>query len=108
MHHVHGTLECDHPVELADNYYATHLYRIAQEAIHNALKHSQASHIHVALSDDEGRISLTIRDDGVGIARDPFDGGMGLRIMRYRADLLGAVSSHSNPSREEEHRSIAV
>ena len=93
MRDVQCVLVHDRPVEVTDNYCATHLYRIAQEAINNALKHSHASHVHVALADDHGQISLTVTDDGVGIPQDPFGGGMGLRIMKYRADLMGAVLS---------------
>ena len=81
------------PVPIHDNQTATHLYRIAQEAITNALKHSRANHITVCLAaHDDGGVTLSIRDDGVGLT-DQADAtpGMGLKIMRYRASLIGAT-----------------
>lgn len=94
VHDVSCTFEHDRPVELADNFSATHFYRIAQEAINNALKHSQAKHIRVCLTDGDGPIILRVTDDGVGIPDAlPHGRGMGLRIMRYRAELIGAELS---------------
>ncbi len=68
-----------------------HLYRIAQEAINNALKHSKAREIRVGLETDADFVTLTVADDGVGVPRNPPGGkGMGLRIMAYRASVIGA------------------
>lgn len=91
--------DCAEPVEVHDNVTATNLYRIAQEAINNALQHSQANEIRVALRQQEGRIILEVIDNGVGIDSgfaSRSDGvaapeGMGLRIMAYRAGLIGAT-----------------
>ena len=82
------------PVPIYDNQTATHLYRIAQEAITNALKHSRANHITVSLEAHNGGVTLSIRDDGIGLV-DQADtaSGMGLKIMRYRASLIGATFS---------------
>jgi len=66
----------------------TEFYRIAQEAVNNAARHAQATRIKIDLSFESG-IRLTVSDDGRGI-RDQGSDGMGLRIMRYRADLVGA------------------
>jgi signal transduction histidine kinase len=71
---------------------ATHLYRIAQEAIHNAVKHAQAGTIRLSLFDDGRETALSVENDG-----KPFcparagmtTGGMGLRIMRHRASMIG-------------------
>ena len=69
----------------------TTVFRIAQEAVRNAVKHSGAKLITVRLS-DEGGACLQVEDDGVGIAIESRRrAGMGLRIMQYRASLLGAV-----------------
>lgn len=68
---------------------ATHLYRIVQEALNNALKHSHARHIAVELASDADQVRLQVYDDGRGIAASPQD-GMGMSIMRRRADLIGA------------------
>lgn len=66
------------------------LYRITQEAIHNAIKHGNARRIEVQLEADEKRLRLKIRDDGNGFSPDTGSGtGMGLRIMQYRANSLG-------------------
>ena len=51
---------------IEDNATATHLYRIAQEAIHNAIKHGQATHVSVRLA-NSGEHTLTISDDGLGL-----------------------------------------
>ncbi len=91
---LHGgtcTFECKEPVLVDDNQTATHLYRIAKEAVTNALKHSRANNIVISLEDDEKTITLRVRDDGVGLPREPLaTRGMGLKIMRYRAGLINA------------------
>ena len=70
---------------------ATHLYLIAQEAVTNALKHSQAKAIAIHLSAEGDSAVLRVTDDGTGfddpVARNP--NGMGLRIMRERAGMIG-------------------
>ena len=77
---------------------ATHLYRIAQEAIGNAIKHGRAKSIEVNLSLKADTIALLIRDDGTGFARRAGNGpGMGLRIMRYRAGMMGASLEVEHP-----------
>jgi signal transduction histidine kinase len=71
---------------------ATHLYRIAQEAIANAAKHSQAGEIVIRLETAGEVMTLTVSDDGVGLpATAPSRVGMGLRIMAYRASLIGGT-----------------
>ena len=69
---------------------ATHLYRIAQEAVGNAIKHGHARHIVICLKTAPPRTILTIQDDGLGLpAVPPKPKGMGLRIMQYRAGVCG-------------------
>jgi signal transduction histidine kinase len=68
---------------------ATHLYRIAQEAISNAINHGKAKDIALSLMADGGRLTLRIIDDGIGIPDVPAKTGMGLAVMRYRARLSG-------------------
>ena len=84
--------ECPQPVLVADNAVATHLYRIVQEAISNAVKHGQARSIIVSLSSSEDRLTLRIWNNGaefpVGVSTE---GGLGLRIMQYRAEMIGAT-----------------
>ncbi len=70
---------------------ADHLYRIAQEAMANSIKHSRASQISVSFSDAAGRTELSISDNGNGMAVAPQTDGMGLKVMRYRAQLIGGT-----------------
>lgn len=84
---------CDPPVKVTDNNAAIQLYRIAQEAVANALKHSKADRIEVSLAINDGRIVLSIRDNGVGIPdHSPGKGtGMGLLTMSHRARMMGGT-----------------
>jgi PAS domain S-box-containing protein len=83
--------DCDQPVLVPDNVVATHLYRIAQEAVNNAIKHAQTHRIGIRLRCEGDRIQLTVEDDGVGIPENAAPAGLGLRIMRYRAKMLGGT-----------------
>ena len=78
---------------------ATHLYRIAQEAINNALKHGRPTQLLVALERTGDRATLAIHDDGIGFSIDKEGShGMGLRTIAYRAGMIGAdVSVRSQP-----------
>ena len=75
-----------------DNSAATHLYRIAQEAVSNAVKHGKASTVTIHLEAAEDDIRLTVLDDGVGFPDqlDEEKRGMGVHIMGYRARIMGA------------------
>lgn len=68
---------------------ALHLYRIAQEAVRNALKHAQASHLEIELQEGDS-LKVSVADDGRGFAVRPSSKGMGVGTMRYRARLIGA------------------
>jgi PAS domain S-box-containing protein len=83
---------CRRPVLIKDNGVATHLFRIAQEAITNAVKHGHPGRIEIHLTASRGQLKLMIMDDGTGMpARRRPPAGMGLRIMRYRAGMIGGV-----------------
>jgi signal transduction histidine kinase len=76
------------PAQLAG---APDLYRIAQEAVRNAARHSGASEIRVKLVIDHDKLVIVVEDDGRGIAQNASaNRGMGLKIMRYRASIVGA------------------
>ena len=91
MHAVRCTFDCIDPVPVEDNFVATQLYRIAQEAITNSLKHGKAASICVSLETRAGYVTLRVADDGVGLtAVNGQNEGMGLRIMKYRAGQIGA------------------
>ncbi len=82
------------PLPMPDAASNTQLYRIAQEAITNAIKHGRAKRIRINLAETETAIVLTITDDGVGLSENALSSqGMGLRIMAYRANMIGASFS---------------
>src|SRR5438105_15152560 len=68
---------------------AVHLYRIAQEAVHNAVEHGVATEVQVDLSSDDGHVIVRIQDDGRGFDSTRGSRGMGVRIMQYRAHRAG-------------------
>lgn len=84
-------------VNVADNATATHLYRIAQEATSNSLRHSQATEINIMLGCDCDHVVLEVKDNGVGIHasenedRADCGAGMGLRTMQYRCGVIGGT-----------------
>jgi len=83
---------CPRPVLLKEVTVATQLYRIAQEAVNNALKHSGAGRVQIRLTQRSPRIVLTVEDDGCGFSGpDGDDMGMGMRVMKYRAEMIGAT-----------------
>ena len=69
---------------------ASVLYRVAQEALHNALKHADATHIQVTVTADDGSVEVRVKDDGRGFEHDAPEsrGGMGLFVMKERVSLL--------------------
>ncbi|GEM_PF-3207170 len=89
LFYVSCEFKCRRPVLLPDNTVAVHLYRIAQEAVNNALKHGKAKKITITLEQNDAETVLAVKDDGMGL---PDEGdhraGMGLRIMAYRARLM--------------------
>lgn len=89
MFGVDCVFRCAHPVRIHDNTIATHLYRIAQEAVGNALKHGKARHLEIGLAAEANRVFLAVKDDGLGIPDPPPRNGAGLRIMQYRAGMIG-------------------
>ncbi len=91
QHEVACHFIADDGIEVHDNVVATHLYRITQEAVTNALKHAEPATIAVRLQSHEGTFSLVIEDDGSGIDPNQSITGRGLQIMAYRAGLIGGV-----------------
>jgi signal transduction histidine kinase len=66
------------------------LYKIAQEAVSNAIKHGKAAQVSVCLANTSDKLVLTIRNDGVPFSTGGAKNRMGLRIMNYRANTIGA------------------
>jgi two-component system, LuxR family, sensor kinase FixL len=85
---------------------ATHLFRIVQEAINNAVKHARPRQILVRPELSNGTIRVTVEDDGVGIvAGTTRNGGMGLRIMQYRA---GVIDATLEVRRQQDHGTAVI
>jgi PAS domain S-box-containing protein len=99
------TLVCPGPVEVVDHVASVHLYRIAQEAVTNAVRHAPGAAIAVALRVDGDTVVLDVRNAIVAVPdhrereREP---GLGARIMRHRAHLIGARLD-IGPDRDEWH-----
>jgi len=84
--------ECDTAAKVEDHVAAVHLYRIAQEALTNAARHSGATAIQLRLVPEGSDVVLTIDDNGRGLGPDAQAGrGLGLRLMQYRARSIGAT-----------------
>ncbi|MCA9727711.1 MAG: PAS domain-containing protein [Candidatus Eisenbacteria bacterium] len=94
-----ANIEChcrvDDSARIQDSTLASQLYRIAQECLTNAIKHSRASTVTIALRCDQTAVTLEVVDDGIGmeVPVRPTDPGMGLSIMRYRARMIGGILS---------------
>lgn len=87
---VSCSVNCPAPVTIHDNTVATHLYRIAREAVHNAIRHGRAKFIVISLLNEDDRLILGVKDDGIGFPKTPANpNGLGLRLMQYRAGLMG-------------------
>jgi two-component system sensor kinase FixL len=108
---VDCTFHSDPAIKLRDDTVATHRYRIAQEAVSNAIRHGHASHVHIELTRRQGALALTVADNGVGIFKNGegegnakpgsrksrrnsapiVSTGIGLQTMQYRARVIGGT-----------------
>jgi len=78
--------------EVEDPDLALNFYRIAQEAIHNAIRHGKARNIELTLAGVAGEVRLTVADDGCGLAANPSNpGGLGMKIMEYRMRAMSGT-----------------
>ncbi len=79
---------------------SVHVFRIAQQAIYNAVKHAAPGRIAVSLHQEDDRLTLEVRDDGQGFSEAVHSTGMGMRIMDFRARMIGAtLEVESDPAR---------
>lgn len=99
LHKLQVRVEGQVPETFSDGGAATQLYRIAQEAVTNAVKHAQARSITIHIGRQASMLRLRITDDGVGIDRVAASGGIGLQIMRYRAHSIGGILTVEPDSR---------
>jgi PAS domain S-box-containing protein len=89
---INCTFHCEEPVLIADRGAAIHLFRIAQEAVSNAIRHGHARRVNISLRRKVKHLTLEVRDRGRGLAAPaPNPTGLGLRIMKYRAAMLGGT-----------------
>lgn len=94
LNNVTCSFRCEGSIVIFGSFVATHLFRIAQEAVGNALKHSGAKNIRISIRQQANEVVLSIHDDGAwrpesSRLRSGARSGMGMQIMRYRADLIG-------------------
>lgn len=95
---VRCVFECPaHIMEISEAT-ACNLYRIAQEAVNNALKHADSREIRIGLECRADSLVLEIDDDGCGLPEAPSDGGgIGFRIMQHRTEVMGGRMEHGAP-----------
>ena len=92
MFHVHCGFDCPQVVKFDDHAAATHLFRIAQEAVSNAIKHGKAKRISIQLEQQAEHLRLSVSDNGAGFLEKFTRGkGMGLRIMQSRIGMVGGT-----------------
>lgn len=80
---------CETDVLVHNQAVASHIYRIAQEAVQNVVKHSHASRIDIELALRSAELELIVRDDGVGLPTKRLSRGLGLHTMEQRSRLIG-------------------
>ena len=86
---VSCVLHADPEARVNDPLVAINLYRVAQEAINNAVKHSQGRHLRIDLACVDGNHRLAVSDDGIGLDPEHIEQGLGMHSLRARASLLG-------------------
>jgi len=96
--HIGCRFKCEPPVLVEDHAVATHLFRIAQEAVSNAIRHGRATQVLIQLREaSRGKIVLMVNDNGGGFPpTPPRQKGMGLQIMQSRAGMIGGTLAAAN------------
>jgi len=85
-------VSCKGTPNLSDDASAVHLFRIAQEAVNNAVRHSRSTQIRIELDTIDGLTTLMVHDNGAGMpAVDSRNKGMGISVMQYRARMIGGA-----------------
>ena len=92
LFHTPCSFVFDEEAVVEDPVAVTHLFRIAQEALTNTMKHGEATQVMLSLRKSGDWIALSIQDNGVGISEEPPRGrGLGLELMKHRAQSIGAT-----------------
>lgn len=90
---IHCTLKLPRAIRIRDESLALHLFRIAQEAMRNAVTHSGGNEIVLCIEREKDFIRLVVEDNGKGFRSKKKSKGLGLHIMKYRANVLGGELS---------------
>jgi PAS domain S-box-containing protein len=90
------TLSIEGDCTIDDNAVATNLYYIIRESVNNSLKHGHPTTIAIRLRSNEDLMEIEVYDNGPGMTSEASGGGMGLKIMKYRAEIIGAVFNYGN------------
>jgi two-component system, LuxR family, sensor kinase FixL len=92
LFNIECRLDAPQHIKFEDSTQLIHLYRIAQEAVNNAVKHGNCTHVDISVVKTDNFIRLRILDNGVGFSEHwDGSGGLGVRIMQFRARLIGAI-----------------
>jgi signal transduction histidine kinase len=95
---VRCVFECPEHIPEVREATACNLYRIAQEAVNNALKHADSQEIRIGLECRDGSLDLEVDDDGCGLPEGPVErGGIGFRIMQHRTEVMGGRMEYGAP-----------
>lgn len=90
LFNISCVVECEEGVSITSKGVSTHLFRLAQEAVNNAVKHGKANRVVIRLERAGDRLALRVADDGIGLPPEGIRrSGLGLRIMTYRAQKVG-------------------
>jgi two-component system sensor kinase FixL len=90
MFPVSCKVTCDEPITIQDRSVQSHLFRLAQEAVNNSVKHGKCKNVQIKLQKADEKCVLSISDDGIGFPEKEVKlKGLGLRIMNYRAQKIG-------------------
>ncbi len=90
LYQVECSLECNAVVDIRNPMIVINLYHIVGEAVQNAIRHGNADKIVIELDIQDDNLNLSVHDNGIGIDNSMETKGMGIRIMNYRAKLVGA------------------
>jgi len=106
---IHVRVDPEFQDELVDEFSADHIYRIVHEAVNNALRHSAGTRIEIHLGAGRTHLMLSITDDGKGMVKgDATEDGLGLRLMEYRARVLGGTLHVSNSEQSGTRVELAI
>lgn len=89
--HIHCTLKLPRAIRVSDETIALNLFRVAQEAVRNAISHSGASEVTICIEREQGLVRLVVEDNGKGFKPRKRSKGLGLHIMHYRTSVLGGT-----------------